>query len=156
MPRPDSKILSQGAFGGTAVTDVESKDANSNAEKLIAKVRLSPEEKAAAKQKLADDKAAERAVAAAKAEELKKKKADLDALLKQAHQPLNDVENAIKAHKKAGADAIAVHNKAVAAFNKSATAHDKALATLNAKRDKFEAAFEKTKAKIDAQIAKLG
>ena len=146
MPRPDSKIMQTAVNSGGSDTAAPVTDVTPKATRApkAAKVVAPPPTKA----------------------ELKQKKLDLAAALKLAREPLTKVEADLKALDKADADAAKAHTKLVddiernkakvlLARGKAQVVSDKARASLGAKKAKFEVAFAKTQAKIDAQIAAL-
>lgn len=155
MPRPDSKIMQTATDDGDA----------SNAETLISKSRAKRVAvqsgsnivpiKVAAKPTAEDKAAAKQAAIDAKAK-LVQQKADLKAALAQARAPLDEVEASIKAAEKAAVDVQRIYDRAAADRDKAIKANTKLQDTLTAKKAKFTAAFDKAKAKIDAQLAKLG
>lgn len=168
MPRPDSKILADAGDAAdtsnadTLVSKSRAKRvavqsaAPTNVVSLKPVTKVSAEDKAAAKQAAADAKAAEKEAAAKAKADLVAKKADLKAALAQARAPLDGIETDIKAAVKAAVEIQRVYDRAAADRDKAMKVNTKQLDTLNAKKTKFEAAFEKAKAKIDAQLAKLG
>lgn len=170
MPRPDSKIMQTNV---SDATDVAPKPASRlratpSGRKLANVVPLNPATGSTetpapltgAKKSAATRMKKAAVLAALSPAEVKKRKKDLVESLKLAGTPLKEAQNLLAAATKDVEKAIADHAKAQAKAQKD---HEKQVKALTKTRDSYDAlakkraeAFEKGKAKVEAEIAKLG
>lgn len=141
MPRPSSKIMSTAA-DVPATDDSTPTAADTPAVPVRAPRQAKPKGNAAL-------------VTVLSRAERKQRAQELLASIKTSREPLTAVENELRELGKTKAAAAKALSEAQKAYDKALKAHDKSFAALDKKRVKFSDAFDKARAKIDAEIAAL-